>query len=240
MSDTCEDMIYRRTLSCGTIQITRDRGEVQFDDLFDIAERHNPKRAFLFVSKVLGRHIPVPPSVMRQAFRLLARQFPSTLTRPVLFIGMAETAVGLGAGVFDEVRHQHLESVYLTSTRHPVDGTLLCEFKEEHSHATDHLIYLPADEEKRCRVTNARTLVLIDDEATTGNTFVNLLSALRNTGKLQNIEQVFAVTLTDWSSNALSKCSPLPVTSVSLVSGQWRWTPLPDAPVPEMPKVNVT
>ncbi|MEG5687304.1 phosphoribosyltransferase domain-containing protein, partial [Enterobacter kobei] len=106
----------------------------------------------------------------------LASQFPSTLTGPVLFIGMAETAVGLGAGVFDEVRHQHPESVYLTSTRHPVDGTLLCEFKEEHSHATDHLIYLPDDEEKRRRVTNARTLVLIDDEATTGNTFINLLS----------------------------------------------------------------
>lgn len=240
MPDTLEDMIYRSTLSCGTIQVTRDRGDVSLDDLFDIAERRNPKRAFLFVSKVLGRHIPVQPSVMRQAYRQLASQFPSTLTGPVLFIGMAETAVGLGAGVFDEVRHQHRESVYLTSTRHPVDGTLLCEFKEEHSHATDHLIYLPDDEEKRRRVTNARTLVLIDDEATTGNTFINLLSALRNTGKLQNIEQVIAVTLTDWSSNALSERSPLPVISVSLISGQWKWTPLPDAPVPDMPKVNVT
>lgn len=240
MSDILEDMIYRRTLSCGTIQVTRDQGEVSLDDLFDIAERRNPKRAFLFVSKVLGRHIPVPPSVMRQAYRQLASQFPSTLTGPVLFIGMAETAVGLGAGVFDEVRHQHPESVYLTSTRHPVDGTLLCEFKEEHSHATDHLIYLPDDEEKRRRVTNARTLVLIDDEATTGNTFINLLSALRNTGKLQHIEQVIAVTLTDWSGKALSERSTLPVTSVSLVSGKWGWTPLPDAPVPDMPKVNVT
>ncbi|MFV8070012.1 phosphoribosyltransferase domain-containing protein, partial [Enterobacter cloacae complex sp.6730869] len=118
--------------------------------------------------------------------------------------------------------------------------TLLCEFKEEHSHATDHLIYLPDDEEKRRRVTNARTLVLIDDEATTGNTFINLLSALRNTGKLQHIEQVIAVTLTDWSGKALSERSTLPVTSVSLVSGKWGWTPLPDAPVPDMPKVNVT
>ncbi|ROU14741.1 adenine/guanine phosphoribosyltransferase [Kluyvera ascorbata] len=240
MSESLEDMIYRRKLSSGTIQVTRDRGEIPLDDLFDIAERRNPKRAFLFVSKVLGRHIPVPPSVMRQAYRQLANQFPSTLAGPVLFIGMDETAVGLGAGVFDEVRHQHHESVYLTSTRHPVDGSLLCEFKEEHSHATDHLIFLPDDEEKRRRVTDARTLVLIDDEATTGNTFVNLLSALRNTGKLQHIEQVIAVTLTDWSSNALPERSPLPVRSVSLVSGRWGWTPLPDAPVPDMPKVNVT
>jgi hypothetical protein len=76
MSDNLEDMIYRRTLSCGTIQVTRDQ-VVSLDDLFDIAERRNPKRAFLFVSKVLGRHIPVPPSVMRQAYRQLASQFPN-------------------------------------------------------------------------------------------------------------------------------------------------------------------
>lgn len=240
MSDILEDMIYRRRLSCGTIQVTRDRGEILLEDLFDIAERRNPKRAFLFVSKVLGRHIPVPPSAMRQAYRQLADKFPSQLTEPVLFIGMAETAVGLGAGVFDELRHQYRESLYLTSTRHPVDGTLLCEFREEHSHATDHLIYLPDDEEKRRRLSEARTLVLVDDEATTGNTFINLLAALRNTGKLQHIERVIAVTLTDWSGNALSERSPLPVSSVSLVSGQWGWTPLPDAPVPDMPKVNVT
>ncbi|WP_420820611.1 phosphoribosyltransferase domain-containing protein [Serratia microhaemolytica] len=235
-----EDMIYRRTLSCGTVQITYNREDVLLDDLFDIAERRNPKRAFLFVSKVLGRHIPISPTVMRQSYKQLASQFPSTLSEPVVFIGMAETAVGLGAGVFDELRHRYSESVYLTSTRHPVDGSLLCEFKEEHSHATDHLIYLPDDGEKRRRVTSARTLVLIDDEATTGNTFINLLSALRNTGKLPHIEQVIAVTLTDWSSNALSEHSILPVKSVSLVNGQWEWIPLSDAPVPVMPTVNVT
>ncbi|MCE9991109.1 phosphoribosyltransferase family protein [Enterobacter asburiae] len=240
MSLNNEETVYRRTLSCGTIQITRSKGDIAFDELFDIAERRNPKRAFLFVSKVLGRHIPVSPFVMRQAYQQLACQFPATLPGPVLFIGMAETAVGLGAGVFDELRQQYDDSVYLTSTRHPVDGELLCEFKEEHSHATDHLIYLPDDEEKRRRVTESRTLVLIDDEATTGNTFINLLAALRNTGKLPHVERVFAVTLTDWSSNALSERCPLPVTAISLVSGQWGWTPLPDAPIPAMPAVNVT
>ncbi|MDW2612034.1 phosphoribosyltransferase domain-containing protein, partial [Escherichia coli] len=71
-------------------------------DLFDIAERRNPKRAFLFVSKVLGRHIPVSPQVMRNVYTQLAEQFLGTLDGPVVFIGMAETAVGLGAGVFDE------------------------------------------------------------------------------------------------------------------------------------------
>lgn len=237
---TIKDTVYRRTLSCGTLQVTRHQGECAFDDLFDIAERRNPKRAFLFVSKVLGRHIPVSPSVMRQVYKQLASQFATACSEPVLFIGMAETAVGLGAGVFDELRQQCNASVYLTSTRHPVDGELLCEFREEHSHATDHLIYLPEDAEMRHRVTEARTLVLVDDEATTGNTFNNLLFALRETGKLEHLQQVIAVTLTDWSRDALSIHSDLPVTSVSLVSGQWRWEPLPDAPVPVMPAVNIT
>ena len=80
---------------------------------------------FCLSAKYSAGTFPCHPQFMRQAYRQLASQFPSTLTGPVLFIGMAETAVGLGAGVFDEVRHQHRESVYLTSTRHPVDGTLL-------------------------------------------------------------------------------------------------------------------
>ena len=96
MSDILEDMIYRRTLSSGTIQVTRDQGEVSLDDLFDIAERRNPKRAFLFVSKVLGRHIPVPPSVMRQAYRQLASQFPSR--EVTLTFGMSGTGAS-GNGV---------------------------------------------------------------------------------------------------------------------------------------------
>lgn len=235
-----DETVYRRTLSCGTIQVTGRPQNFLLEDLFDIAERRNPKRAFLFVSKVLGRHIPVSPSVMRQVYRQLAEQIPEGLTGPVLVIGMAETAVGLGAGVFDELRHRFSESVYLTSTRHPINGELLCEFKEEHSHATDHLIYLPDDPEMRRRVCEARTIVLVDDEATTGNTFINLLAALRGTHRLANLEQVVTVTLTDWSGDALTKRSSLPVTPVSLVTGHWQWTPNPDAPVPVMPSVNVT
>lgn len=232
--------LWRKTLTCGTLSVTPDAGTIPLDDLFDVAERRNPKRAFLFVSKVLGRHIPVSPATMRNVYRQLADQFPPLSQGPVLFIGMAETAVGLGAGVFDEMRHRVSEGVYLSSTRHPVSGELLCEFKEDHSHATDHLLYLPDDAELRRRVLEARTLVLIDDEATTGNTFINLLSALRNDGGLSHIERVITVTLTDWSGDAIAAACPLPVTTVALVRGDWHWEKNPEAPVPVMPAVNVT
>lgn len=229
--------LWSRTLSCGTLSVTPTGGISAIDDLFEIAERRNPKRAFLFVSKVLGRHIPVAPEKMRAVYRQLAEQFPPLSDAPVLFIGMAETAVGLGAGVFDEVRQRVSEPVYLTSTRHPQQADLLCEFKENHSHATDHLIYLPDDAQLRQRVLNARTLVMIDDEATTGNTFINLLEALRNDGGLKQIEQVIAVTLTDWSGDALPARCPVPVRSVSLVQGDWHWQQDPDAALPPMPAV---
>ncbi|MGZ2367825.1 phosphoribosyltransferase domain-containing protein, partial [Citrobacter freundii] len=87
--------------------------------------------------------------------------------------------------VFDEVRKHHPDCVYLTSTRHPVDAELLCEFKEEHSHATDHLIYYPVSAAMRQTVAEAQTLVLVDDEATTGKTFLNLLASLRASGALR-------------------------------------------------------
>ncbi|MBD2795984.1 phosphoribosyltransferase domain-containing protein [Xenorhabdus sp. 18] len=231
--------VYQKKLSSGTLTVTASRGTASLETLFDIAERRNPKRAFLFVSKVLGRHIPVKPSIMRSVYQQLAERFPSQLPGPTLYIGMAETAVGLAAGVFQETKHKVNEPVFLTSTRHPVEGDLLCEFKENHSHATDHLIYWPAETRLRQRVINARTLVLIDDEATTGNTFLNLLDALRNAG-LEHIEQIVTVTLTDWSGKSVVKRSPLPVSEVSLIEGHWQWEADISAPVPVMPPVNVT
>lgn len=230
--------VYRRELAGGTLQVTT-HSQLPLESLFDIAERKNPKRAFLFVSKVLGRHIPVEPQVMRQSYLRLAADIPDDLPEPVLFIGMAETAVGLAAGVFHEACGRFAEPVFLTSTRHPVDGELLCEFKEDHSHATDHLIYRPENEILRKRVENARTLILIDDEATTGNTFANLLQALREAG-LTTISRVVTVTLTDWSEGAIAARCPLPVATVALVKGSWEWTARPNAPVPVMPSVNVT
>ncbi|MDC9615638.1 phosphoribosyltransferase domain-containing protein [Xenorhabdus khoisanae] len=246
LSNTCiyqeqvyQKQIYQKKLNSGTLTVTATHDFASLETLFDIAERRNPKRAFLFVSKVLGRHIPVSPSTMRSVYRQLSERFPANLPGPVLYIGMAETAVGLAAGVFQETKSKVDAPVFLTSTRHPVDGDLLCEFKENHSHATDHLIYWPAESRLRQRVIDARTLVLIDDEATTGNTFLNLLAALRQAG-LKHIEHIVTVTLTDWSGKAVVQRSPLPVSTVSLIEGHWQWDADISAPVPVMPQVNVT
>lgn len=240
MSGLSHPGLYRFQLSTGTLDITSDATPQTLDALFDIAERRNPKRAFLFVSKVLGRHIPVEPAIMRGIYRQLSHQFPQDLPQPLLVIGMAETAVGLGAGVFDEIRRRYHDFLYLSSTRHPADGELLCEFKENHSHATDHLLYFPAEPQLKQRLQQARTLVLVDDEATTGNTFINLLTALCKTGQLPDLQQVVTVTLTDWRDKPQTSCNNLPLTNVSLINGSWHWEADKTAPLPAMPDVNVT
>lgn len=232
--------MFERHLSTGCLQVTSSRPTSwPAEHLFDIAERRNPKRSFLFVSKVLGRHIPVPPHKMRTVFCELAAKIPTDLPGPVLFIGMAETAVGLAAGVHQEYRNSRTDTVLLTSTRHPVDGELLCEFKEAHSHATDHLIYWPQNAYYRQLVESARSIVLIDDEATTGNTFTNLLEGLQKSG-LNTFQRACTVTLTDWSDNSLAGRFDLPITDIALMHGKWHWDPNPEATPPVMPNVNVT
>ena len=205
--------------------------------LFSFAERRNPKRAFLFVSRVLGRHIPARPSLMADSFNALAAHIPSDLPGPVLVIGMAETAVGLGGGVHRALSQTRDDSVYLVSTRHPTGSELFARFEEEHSHASSHLLHLPQDPKTRELMLTARSLVLVDDEASTGNTFINLSKALAEAG-LSNIERLVTATLTDWSQDAVRKALGQHVTSVSLLDGRYTFDEDPTADLPEMPEVG--
>lgn len=223
-------------LNRGLLEITVSDSEIAPDDLFGFAERRNPKRAFLFVSKVLGRHIPVKPSVMQKAYSMLAAKIPSDIPGPVLLIGLAETAVGLGAGIHRAYQELRDDSLYIVSTRHQLNKPIFCTFEEDHSHATSHLIYLPEEPEALYRLKQSKSVVLIDDEASTGNTFINLMGALESSGL--NVEQIVTVTLTDWSNGAVKAGLSKPVTSVSLLAGAYSFIENYDAPLPEMPKVN--
>ena len=212
-----------------------DNSHWKWQDLLGFAERINPKRAFLFVSKVLGRHIPVSPHIMRHAFTDLAKLVPDDLPEPVLVIGMAETAVGLGAGVHQVLQQRYPEAIYVTTTRHPVHGApLLARFLEEHSHAQDQLLYGSPDAELQQQILNSKSIVLVDDEASTGKTFVNLIHALQQAG-LNQISHVVTATLADWSSGI--HIADLNCQSVALMTGKWQWR---DAEHPiqiNMPKV---
>ena len=175
----------------------------QLEDLLSFAQRINPKRAFLFVSKVLGRHIPVSPQIMRNAFTDLATLVPGDLPEPILVIGMAETAVGLSAGVHQALQTRYPQALLLNSTRHAQHDEnstdmLLTTFSEDHSHASGHLIYQSSDNAIQEQLLASKTLIMVDDEASTGNTCINVVNALRSAG-LSQLEAVHLTTLVDWS-----------------------------------------
>ena len=212
------------------------------EDLFRIAARQNPKRGFLFVSTVLGRHIPVRPSLHRAALRQLAQRCLTYLTEgPVLVMGFAETAIGLGAGVAEEIARHHKGTAFLPTTRHPVPGRGWLGFSEPHSHASAHEILLPPPHPAWAGDHPDRTLVLVDDEMTTGTTIVNLVSALQSAGLA--FARVLLVTLTDWSEGRAaallrSRAGLTDVHSLSLMQGDWCWAQDETRPPDTIPQLE--
>lgn len=191
-------------------------GGEHMESLMGIAYRNNPKRAHLLVSKILGKHIPQKPSIIAQAGTLLARQIhcniignpmkESEIVREVknilgvrglstwneemnhpeiIVMGYAETATALGASVAEA-----LGAPYFHSTRYPKVGSEYGAFSEEHSHAAAHKIFL----QDTAIIEKAKTIVLVDDELSTGNTIINTIINLQeNTLK----ENYMVATLTD-------------------------------------------
>lgn len=167
------------SIPSGRLHVQIHRQEIPLDHALDFAARRNPKRPFLFVSKLLGRHLPTRPHILRETAQRLSAKFASRLgDGPVLFFGMAETATALGQAVFQAWTETGREGFYLDTTRRRTGGRIAFRFRETHSHAIEHLVYLPnATNDPMGTFSRARTVVLIDDEATTGRTALALVRA---------------------------------------------------------------
>lgn len=210
----------------GVLHLDIARSLMPLDRLCAFAVRHNARRSFLIVSKLLGRHLPARPSAMRAAMRRLAGLIPADLPEPMLVVGLAETAVCLGQGVHEELIRLGRNAGFVHSTRQQGDHPLLCRFDEPHSHAASHLIYRP----RGVDLGAVRSLVLVDDEVSTGTTLANLSEAL--VAMLPGVKHIGVAALTDWSggSDLLARL-PRPASVASLLSGALRWQPAP-APSP--------
>lgn len=172
-------------------------GDGELRELLGLALRRNPKRAHLLVSNVLGKHVPQLPSVVHGAGYELGERVRALLgareAHRAVVLGYAETATGLGHAVADGLR----DAPYLHSTRRPVAGVEQAGgFEESHSHATSHLL-LPEDGELLAGGAEASTLVLVDDEFSTGNTVLNTIRALHT---LHPRERYVIVALVDMRS----------------------------------------
>lgn len=179
---------------------------LEVTDLVQLGLRRNPRRAHLLVSTVLGKHLPVDARSVVGAGRLLGAlvdldladaEVPGSWTsaaratvlgtdplalwhvlpqprrtdRPLVVLGFAETATALGDLVADQLGARW----YLHSTRRPEPGVPVAGgFEEGHSHATSHLLQpVPSD-----LMTGTETLVLVDDELSTGKTAIATIREL--------------------------------------------------------------
>jgi hypothetical protein len=200
------------------IELTSNPYLLPLENLFSMAARINKKRGFLFVSKVLGKHIPVDPALALLTGQALAARYMEvvhgethperdqilaglngeaiqkseyrcTLNDQALFIGFAETATALGHAVFENFEN----ASFFHTTRELVSGMdSIINFEEEHSHATSHRCYV--DESL---FENDSPIVLVDDEVTTGKTALNIIESIQS--KYPRREYT-VVSILDWRS----------------------------------------
>lgn len=165
------DLVLRETGPFGTSVL----GSVE------LGLRRNPRRAQLLVSRLLGKHVPVPIRDVLGAADLLGSLVRDACGgRTPVVIGFAETATGLGHGVARVAGVDGGWAPYAHTTRRRAPaGARLVQFLEEHSHATDQtLALLPDGIVGDADLAADAPLVLVDDEISTGTTAMNAIRAL--------------------------------------------------------------
>lgn len=240
--------IVIKHIQAGKLTLHLSQGQERFDELIGLASRENQKRGFLFVSKVLGKHVPVKPSVMRKVYDELAARCcqqgdiigdgDNINASNIYVIGMAETATGLGAGFADSLAQQNpqLNVFYQHTTRHILaDHQQWFSLCESHSHAVDHILYHP-NQTIYDGISKSQCLVLVDDEMTTGKTLLQLAKGVLR--KIPSIKKVIIVTLVSWLDSSAQKAYeqlPASVEFVQIIKGQFSFEPDPafSAQLPE-------
>ncbi len=209
--------------------IKKNPYNLPLESLFSLATRKNPKRSFLFVSKLLGKHIPVNPAIYQLGGRALALRM------------VEEMYAKLKAEEVEEIihllkNHEGCSNNHLSLLSHPLplqEKATFIGFAETatalgqgmfDSFLGDHCyIHTTREEipqykgkiefkEEHSHATSHylynmndstfskdRMIVLVDDELTTGKTALNIIEALHN--KYPREKYVVASIL-DWRSEA--------------------------------------
>lgn len=232
-------------LPSGTLQLHVENSDFPLENICGFATRANNKRGFLFMSKVLGKHYPVKPRDMLAIYQNLSDKlnFITHSMNNICFIGFAETAIGLGAGIYHEWKKSHplKNSLYIPTTRYRLEQPIVFEFKEEHSHATDHLIYEPIENDNKLLFNSCESLVLIDDEISTGKTLFNFIEQYKSINS--QLKNIFLVSIKNWISKEnknilLSQFPECNIEFISILSGNFTFTKNPDYFVDNIPKLD--
>lgn len=155
------------------INIMDNPKNLNIDEFLTVGIRNNTKRRFLFISKMLGKHLPCSPIKCDEEGKLLAYEYISKYGKGerTTVIGFAETATALGHSFFNYLP-ESLE--YVHTTRENIQDEEFLEFNEEHSHAVGHKLYLGYLKS----INISDTVILVDDEITTANTCINIINKI--------------------------------------------------------------
>ncbi|ARE89209.1 phosphoribosyltransferase family protein [Clostridium formicaceticum] len=209
-----------------TAEIFHNPYEIPLDRLFSVAARKNKNRRFLFVSKILGKHIPVPPYISLLGGAALAATYMEAI------YGKKTTLI---ESIIEAIaQEKKCEETYQLIKKNPFvlpEPVIFIGFAETatalgHSvfdcfshgctyiHTTREKIPEMASlinfEEEHSHATSHRyysvdkdllksssPVVLIDDEITTGKTALNFITAIQ---KKYPRKDYVVVSLLDWRS----------------------------------------
>lgn len=156
------------------MNIIENKTGKNIDEVITITKRDgNKKRKYLILNKLQGKYIPVRGSTAIEMFDKLSNEIKQ-YEGNIIVIGFAETATAIGARIAYNLALNPKNNVtYLTTTREICNMEPICEFKEEHSHAVEQILY---GDKKTFE--NADYIIFAEDEVTTGNTICNCVNRL--------------------------------------------------------------
>lgn len=181
------------------------------DDILRLAKRHNnPKRAYLLVDPLQAKHMAVSPAkaleMMHELGRLLCEKYPDAK----LVIGFAETATAIAAAAAEELKG----CKYIHTTREDIKAEKWLYFSEEHSHAAEQKIC--ADKLSQY-AESTDTIILIDDEISTGKTLINIVERLRTVKGFEGKRMVAASIISRVSEENLARLNEAGIISECLL-----------------------
>lgn len=190
-------------------------------DIITVEHRlNNKKRDFLFVDRVQGKHIPVEPHKVDELVSELACKVSSCIPghHSVLVIGFCETATALGEILASKIS---CCDYYMQTTREQIDQEKLFNFSEEHSHATEQLVYVNSKDKEEYHMKTFDTIVFVDDEISTGKTIVNFVSALKQHDLVKDDVRYIVASICNWQDDKNKQLFiENNIIGVSLIQGQ--------------------
>jgi len=206
------------------VKIEENLYDIPPEILFNMAARKNKKRKFLFVSKVLGKHIPVNPKVSLLGGFALAAKYLETVNQSK-YPQIEDVVSSLKYGeniddVYKEIKENPLKLpestlfIGFAETATALGHAVFSSFKDnaKYIHTTrDMIVDLEkciTFEEEHSHATSHRVypidfdmlntkdpIVFVDDEITTGKTVLNIIESIHSSYPR---EKYAIVSILDW------------------------------------------